>query len=224
VAHSTDEREYFDKEFFTLHEGKARYVQALVGVLRRHGIASGRVLDVGAGFGFFLRALEQQGYDAYGLESSEYACERAREFTNATIANASAERVFPFDDDFFDAITMFDVIEHIADYPAMLAECKRTLRPGGRIVVMTPSGHSIARLLLGKNWSWHKDPTHVHLFTPRSMRRALHEAQFSDLRCITLFNFYIVGDSTTSLTPLRAIRRFVRAPWIGDSLLAVASA
>src|SRR5215211_4507319 len=212
VAHSADEGQYFDREFFTLHEGKVRYLEALIGVLHDHGVASGRVLDVGSGFGFFLGALERHGYEPFGLEASGYACERAREYTNAITVTQSAERSFPFDADFFDAITMFDVIEHIADYPAMLAECKRTLRPGGGLFLMTPSGHSVARLLLGKRWSWHKDPTHVHLFTPGSMKHALRGAGFQDPSCRTLFNFYIVGDATTSLRPLRAIRRFVGVP------------
>jgi SAM-dependent methyltransferase len=216
--------EYFEREFFTLHEGRLRYLRALVELLRRHGVPGGRVLDVGSGFGFFLRALEEADYEPYGLEVSDYARERAREYTSAPIATQTAERSFPFKPDFFDAITMFDVIEHIEDYPSMLAECKRTLRPGGRILVMTPSGHSIARFLLGRHWSLHKDPTHVHMFTPRSLERALREAGFADLETATLFNFYIVGDATTFLRPLRRIRRFVRVPVIGDSVLAAGRA
>jgi 2-polyprenyl-3-methyl-5-hydroxy-6-metoxy-1,4-benzoquinol methylase len=219
-----DEREYFDREFFTLHEGKVRYLLALVELLQRYGVPGGRVLDIGSGFGFFLRALEDADYEPYGLEVSDYARERAREYTSAPVVTQTAERRFPFEPEFFNAITMFDVIEHIEDYPAMLAECKRTLRPGGRILVMTPSGHSIARFLLGRHWSWRKDPTHVHMFTPRSLKRALREAGFADLEVITVFNFYIVGDATTFLRPLRRIRRFVRMPVIGDSVLAAGRA
>jgi 2-polyprenyl-3-methyl-5-hydroxy-6-metoxy-1,4-benzoquinol methylase len=217
------EREYFDREHFKLHVGKVRYLQALVDLLRQNGVGGGRVLDVGSGFGFFLRALAEAGYEPYGLEVSEYARDRAREYTTAPVVGQSAEQPFPFEADFFDAVTMLDVIEHIADYPTALAECKRTLRRGGRIFVITPSGHSIARLLLGRRWSWHKDPTHVHLFNPGSLQAALREAGFSAVTSTTYFNFYIVGDATTALRPFRRVARFVPMPLVGDSVLAVGS-
>jgi SAM-dependent methyltransferase len=216
-----EEREYFDQEHFEPYSGKVRYVRALARLLARYGVPAGRVLDVGSGFGFFLRALEEAGYEPYGLEVSEYARDRAREYTSAPIVTQTAESEFPFDENYFDAVTMFDVIEHVADYRSMLAECKRTLRPGGRILIATPSAHSIARFLLGRRWSWHKDPTHVHMFTPRSLEEALGEAGFVAVESTTYFNFYIVGDATTALRPLRRVGRFVPMPWIGDSLLAV---
>jgi D-inositol-3-phosphate glycosyltransferase len=221
---AVENREYFQQEHFEPYEGKIRYVRALAGLLQRHGVPSGRVLDVGSGFGFFLRAIEEAGYEPYGLEVSEYARDRAREYTSAPIAVQTAERDFPFETDYFDAITMFDVVEHIEDYHSMLKECKRTLRPGGRILIATPSAHSIARFMLGKRWSWHKDPTHVHMFSPRSLEEALREAGFLAVESTTYLNFYIVGDATTALRPLRRVGRFVTLPWIGDSLLAIGTA
>jgi len=218
------EREYFDQEHFEPYSGKLSYVRALARLLARYGVPSGRVLDVGSGFGFFLRALEEAGYEPYGMEVSAYARERAAEYTGAPIVTQSAESEFPFESNHFDAITMFDVIEHIADYRSLLAECRRTLRPGGRILIATPSAHSIARFLLGKRWSWHKDPTHVHMFSPRSLEEALREAGFVAIEFTTYLNFYIVGDATTALRPLRRIARFVPMPVIGDSLLAVGTA
>jgi SAM-dependent methyltransferase len=214
--------EYFDREYFTLHAGKARYLAALIEVLRSHGVESGRVLDVGCGFGFFVEALEDRGYEPSGLEVSDYACERARERTQAPIVAGSAERPFPFGAGSFDAVTMFDVIEHLGGYETALAECRRVLRPGGCLFVITLSGHSIARPLLGKHWSWHKDDTHVHMFTPTSLKRALDDAGFADTALTTFFNLCSVGESTPALKPLQRIGRFVRVPWIGDSILAVA--
>ena len=214
--------EYFDREYFTLHEGKGRYLIALIDVLRSHGVDAGRVLDVGCGFGFFMEALEGRGYEPCGLEISDYARDRARERTRAPIVAGSAEQTFPFEAGSFDAVTMFDVIEHLEEYEAALAECRRVLRPGGHLFVITLSGHSIARPLLGKHWSWHKDDTHVHMFTPGSLKRALKDAGFMDMGLTTFFNFCSVGESTPALKPLQRIGSFVRVPWIGDSILAVA--
>ena len=52
---------YFEREYFQLHPGKVKYLDYLVGLLRAHGVPGGRVLDVGAGYGFFLEALERGG-------------------------------------------------------------------------------------------------------------------------------------------------------------------
>src|SRR3954471_20049441 len=71
---------YFEREYFQLHPGKVKYLDYLVRLLRRHGVPpGGRVLDVGAGYGFFLAALEKAGYEADGLELSEHAAAEARQ-------------------------------------------------------------------------------------------------------------------------------------------------
>ena len=64
---------YFEREYFQLHPGKVKYLDYLVGLLRAHGVPAGRVLDVGAGYGFFVAALERAGYEALGLELSPHA-------------------------------------------------------------------------------------------------------------------------------------------------------
>ena len=73
--------DYFEREYFELHPGKVRYLEYLIGLLRAHGVAGGRVLDVGSGYGFLLAALESAGYRPYGIELSPEAVSRAQERT-----------------------------------------------------------------------------------------------------------------------------------------------
>jgi len=70
--------DYFDREYFQLHPGKRKYLEYLIRLLRTHGVERGRVLDVGSGYGFFLEALEQAGYEPHGLELSPHAVAAAR--------------------------------------------------------------------------------------------------------------------------------------------------
>jgi SAM-dependent methyltransferase len=213
---------YFDREYFQLHPGKVRYLDYLVRLLGRHGVPGGRVLDVGAGYGFFLAALEKAGYEAYGLEVSSHAAEQARQQTRGPVIEQGAEEPFPFPDGHFDAVTLLDVIEHLRDYRATLESCRRVLKPGGKLLVITLNGHSLARPLLGKRWAWYQDPTHIHMFTPRMLREGLEGAGLVVETLITESNFCSVGEGTKFLKPLRVIGRVVHTPVFGDSLLAVA--
>lgn len=213
---------YFEREYFQLHPGKVKYLDYLVALLRNHGISSGRALDVGAGYGFFLAALEKAGYEAHGIEVSAHAVEQARRRTRAMVVQQGAEEPFPFPDDHFDAITLLDVIEHLQDYGATLASCRRCLRPGGKLFAITLNAHSLARPLLGKRWAWYQDPTHVHMFTARMLREGLERAGLKVETIATESNFCSVGEGTKFLKPLRVIGRVVHTPILGDSLLAVA--
>lgn len=212
---------YFDREYFELTPGKRRYLDYLVGLLARSGLAGGAVLDVGSGYGFLLERLERAGYRASGLEHSEHAAAKSRLRTPAAVHVQSAEEPFLLEDQTFDAVTMLDVIEHLRDVPGCLHECFRILRPGGLIVVITLNSGSVARPLLGGQWSWYKDPTHVRLFSGRALAGELRQAGFEMLTARTLFNFCTAGESTPRLRALRRIGRVLELPALGDCLLAI---
>jgi 2-polyprenyl-3-methyl-5-hydroxy-6-metoxy-1,4-benzoquinol methylase len=222
AANDADNAGYFDREYFQLHPGKVKYLDYLVGLLRAHGVPGGRVLDVGAGYGFFLAALEKAGYEASGIEVSAHAVEQARQRVRGLLVEQAAEEPFPFPESHFDAVTLLDVIEHLRDYAATLESCRQCLKPGGKLFVITLNAHSLARPLLGRRWAWYQDPTHVHMFTPRMLREGLEGAGLEVETLITESNFCSVGEGTKFLKPLRVIGRVVHTPAFGDSLLAVA--
>jgi SAM-dependent methyltransferase len=214
---------YFDREYFRLHPGRERYLEWLLALLRRHGVHGGRVLDLGAGYGFWLAALAGAGYDPAGVELSPEAAAQASERSGAPVATGSADDPLPYGDARFTAVTMLDVIEHLPRYPSALAECARVLAPGGKLFVVTLNAGSLARPLLGRRWSYWLDPTHVHMFSARRLRDAFADAGLVTERMTTMSNFALVGEGNPFLKPLRkAIGRVVVTPWLGDSLLAVA--
>jgi len=67
---------------------------------------------------------------------------------------------YPFPDESADEVLMDNVLEHLDDIPAVMAEVHRILRPGGLFRIYVPYGKS--------DWAM-QDPTHKHFFTERSM-------------------------------------------------------
>jgi SAM-dependent methyltransferase len=213
---------YFDREYFALHPGKVRYLDYLRQLLADWGVTRGRVLDIGSGYGFFLAALAQAGYSPFGLELALEAATASRQHSPVPVLIGSAEAALPFGSGRLDAITMLDVIEHLHHFEAALANCHAALAPGGIFIVITLNAGSLARPLLGRRWSFHLDPTHVHMFSARRLRDSLEQARLQVLRLTTISNFCNVGEGNPALKPLRRIGRVVSTPWLGDSLLAIA--
>jgi ubiquinone/menaquinone biosynthesis C-methylase UbiE len=212
---------YFGREYFTLHQGKRRYICFLCNLLNGRQITD--VLDIGCGYGFFLWGLDHFGYATYGIDSSKVALRVARVRTKAHIALSNSETL-PFHDDSFDAVTTFDVIEHIENYKGALREVHRVLRPGGTVYIITLNGESLLKSALGRSWSWYKDPTHKHLFSPSDLKDVLECCGFEDIRTRTFFNFNLAGESTKVLRFLRPLGRTFYVPKFGDSILATAKA
>ena len=111
-----------------------RLCDALAGV-------RGRVLDAGCGTGGLLASLAHwpEALTAVGLEPSPYGARRSRDKSGAPVVRGSVNAL-PFADASFDAAVLADVLCHGAVEPASaLAEMRRVLRPGGRLIVNMPA-------------------------------------------------------------------------------------
>jgi len=107
----------------------------------------GRVLDIGCFNGYFLDILKEKGYETYGIDASTEAIKICNSKGHKTI-EANLEENFPFEDNFFDAITGLEIIEHLADTDNLLKEIKRTLKPKGILIFSTPNFFSLSRRLM----------------------------------------------------------------------------
>ncbi len=101
--------------------------------------ASGRVLEIGVGSGAnlsFFRRGEIQSYTGLDLELSERTHRRVRQwFPNATLVSASVEDL-PFAEDSFDTVVFTLVFCSVDDPEKGLAEVRRVLAPGGRVLFL----------------------------------------------------------------------------------------
>jgi len=137
--------------------------------LQRRFVAGGRWLDVGCSAGFVVEAAQAAGYDAHGVELEAAAVDFARrELHLANIACGTLEaQAYPAAH--FDVLSMYDVIEHVPDLNATVAELKRLLAPGGVIEIRTPDvGHWTTPRELAK-WREIKPSEHLYYFDRRTL-------------------------------------------------------
>lgn len=140
------------------------------------GPAKGRrLLDVGAYTGVFVDIATQHGWDAWGIEPSRWAVEQARREGLPMMEGTLETSILQEGD--FDVVTMWDVIEHVANPVETIHAAWRVLRPGGYLVVHTMDLASPFAQLMGKRWPWFME-MHLFYFTRATMRQILSQANF----------------------------------------------
>lgn len=153
---------------FTLRHNFARRLRALGAPP-----AGARLLDLGPAFGYAVGEARRLGWWATGLELSRAAAARAASAAGAGgIAVGDAQRA-PFASASFDAVTLWDVLEHLADPHAAVAEVARLLRPGGRMALSTGDVGSLVARLSRARWHLFTIPEHLFFYSREGLRRLL---------------------------------------------------
>jgi 2-polyprenyl-3-methyl-5-hydroxy-6-metoxy-1,4-benzoquinol methylase len=99
----------------------------------------GRILDVGCGTGYGSKILHGGNNNVHGIDVSQSAVNYAKSnYPGPDYVCCSAERL-PFEDGYFDAVTAFEVIEHVSNPYDTLSEIHRVLKNGGSLFISTPN-------------------------------------------------------------------------------------
>ena len=133
--------------------------------------------DVGAALGDFVLEAQEAGWQAEGVEISGYAAARAR--GRGAVVHAGVLEALRLPAARFDAITLYDTIEHLTDPVATLREIQRLLVPGGLLHVITPNVGGFQARVLGTRWYHYKPGEHLFYFSPSTLRAAIDRAGLS---------------------------------------------
>ena len=184
-----------------------------------------RVLDIGAGPGFLADEMAAEvGSDGavHGVDPSESMLALARRRETAVQYATGDALALPYEDGTFDAAVATQVYEYVADMPAALAEARRVLRAGGRLLILDTDWDSIVwhssdrerMLRVLERWNDHlADP-----YLPRRLPGLLRDAGF-ELRTTTIIPILNQGAGTETLSHgvMPLIADFVGDPeWAED--------
>jgi 2-polyprenyl-3-methyl-5-hydroxy-6-metoxy-1,4-benzoquinol methylase len=143
----------------------------------------GRLLDVGCGNGQTLSSMAGLGWQAEGIDTDAAAIQVAN--AKGLTARQGTLQSQQLTGGAFDAVIMNHVIEHVHDPLALMKECHRILKPGGRLVVITPNILSWGHRIYQHNWRGLEPPRHLQIFARSSLAALSIRAGFSSSECRT---------------------------------------
>jgi SAM-dependent methyltransferase len=200
---------YFEK---TWTSKSPRAADRYVGIVGRHiGAKPARILDVGCGTGVVLDRLERvEAWNSFGVDISMDAL-MGRAVANGRAAVADASRL-PFAEETFDAVLLFDVIEHVKAPPLTLMEARRVSREGATLMMTTPNSNSPFRPLMGARWHGLRDRTHLCFFTSFTLGHLIRQTGWT-----------VLSSGTTSGGP-QPLQSLFQMLGVGGELYVVARA
>lgn len=145
--------------------------------------SKGRILDFGAGLGFFTELCEEEGYKTISIDVSEYAINYIKESLGQE-AICSDQNYFEKNDESFDIISSYYVIEHIKDFEKLIFMFTKHLNDNGVIALATPNKNGIS---IKKRFSQYikKHPIdHYRIFSPKLLKNILKKYGYKKIKIV----------------------------------------
>jgi SAM-dependent methyltransferase len=138
-------------------------------------VSRGRLLDVGAAAGFFVDEARKRGWDAAGIDVSEPMVEWGRRELGAPLER---QVLGDLAGGAFDALTMWDYIEHALEPAADLQHAHERLRPGGVLALSTGDSSTLVARASGSRWHLLTPRHHNFFFSAATLSRLLAQSGF----------------------------------------------
>jgi len=162
ISHTDSKRSLFEKAY---HFVKGIALKNKLNLINNCSATKGNLLDIGAGTGDFLLTAKQNGWNTIGVEPSEkakgIAIIKGIQFSDSTneLENNS-----------FDVITMWHVLEHVPNLEIQIKELKRLVKPNGTIIIAVPNFKSYDAKHYGKFWAAFDVPIHFWHFSQTAIK------------------------------------------------------
>ncbi len=149
-------------------------------IVEQYSPKKGRILDVGTASGNFLKIAKENGWEVAGVELSNWLAEYGNKRYDVNIfAGTLIEARYP--DNYFDVVTIWDMLEHSTNPLAELKEVNRILKKDGILIINYPDIGTPMAKVAGKHW-WFLLSNHLYYFNSTTIRKMLEKNNFLVLR------------------------------------------
>ena len=139
----------------------------------RYGLRKGeKFLEIGYGRGEFLDSFKQLGLDCFGVDLSDYSATNLKDIQVEKV-DVSKDKL-PYEDNCMDVVYHKSLIEHLYSPDQLMKETYRVLKPGGRVIILTPDWVSQMKV-------FYEDFTHSRPYDKNSLRDLLLVYGFSNV-------------------------------------------
>ena len=178
----------------------------IVSAIRKHATHESKILDWGCGDGSFIRLLRSFGLHCFGIDAYK------KDLNDPQMSATTIEKA-DFPDGYFDIITCFHVLEHLADPLTSVKHALRLIKTGGLIIIEVPNLDSIGFRIFKRRWQPLEIPTHLNHFTPATLQKVFETAGTTLIVKTDFFSHRIspsalVLSAFASLSPRRTRKKF----------------
>jgi 2-polyprenyl-3-methyl-5-hydroxy-6-metoxy-1,4-benzoquinol methylase len=128
-----------------------------------------KILDIGAGYGFFLEVAKKRGWEVYGSEITDEAIEHC-EKKGITMFKGPVSDI-DFEKESFDIVVCIEVLEHLNTPLKFTKKVSELLRTDGYLYLTTPNFNSVLRYRLKEQYNVIEYPNHLCYYTPQTLNK-----------------------------------------------------
>ena len=170
ISHTDSKKTFIEKIYQYV---KKYMLQKKINLIHKYTKNKGKILDIGAGTGDFLKIAQENGWKITGIEPERKARNRAGE--KGVLLEENQEKI----DDKYDVITMWHVLEHIPDLENQIIFLKNHLTDNGILVIAVPNYKSKDAQIYKQFWAAFDVPRHIWHFSKKSIQLIFEEKGFN---------------------------------------------
>lgn len=183
-----------------LEKRSAVDTQRRVDFIRREFNNNESLMDVGSGYGFFIKAISDVGFQATGLEVSSARREISKTITNVSLLSKSITGLNKTKNR-YDIITLFHVLEHIKDPIKLCTDLRSYLKRNGILIIEVPNANDYLLKMSKPYRNFYWQIAHISYFSPKTVSHVLKKAGYHKIKIkgvqrysfINAFNWFVFG-------------------------------